>query len=73
MTFETLPPYISSIFSQHLLSHKFKKAKMASILETFSNYFARKLQCQSDDCIVPTDDDSPSVAPLIDIAIGKLS
>jgi hypothetical protein len=43
---------------------------MASILEAFSNYFDREL-CASDDCIVAGDDDSPSVAPLIDIAIGK--
>ena len=43
---------------------------MASILQAVSNYFDREL-CASDDCIVPGDDDSPSVAPLIDIAIGK--
>jgi hypothetical protein len=43
---------------------------MASIIEAFSNYFGREL-CESDDCIVAGDDDSPSVAPLIDIAIGE--
>jgi len=44
---------------------------MASILEAFSNYFDREL-CASDDCIVAGDDDSPTTAPLIDIAIATI-